>query len=86
MLAVQLRKGDTLIVRTRDGYEMTAEVSRIDLSTCELKLNGPAWFEWQCERLPDKSIPVREFGPDKSQGDYLRQMLEGSNGSSSDDP
>lgn len=86
MLAVQLRKGDTLIVRTRDGYEMTAEVSRIDLSTCELKLNGPAWFTWEFDRLPDKAIPVREFGPDKSQGDYLRQMLEGSNGSSSDDP
>lgn len=86
MLAVQLRKGDTLIVRTRDGYEMTAEVSRIDLTSCELKLNGPAWFAWEFDRLPDKAIPVREFGPDKSQGDYLRQMLEGSNGSSSDDP
>lgn len=80
MLAVQLYKGDTLVIRTRDGYEMTAEVSRIDLTSCELKLNGPAWFAWEFDRLPNKANPVQEFGPDKSQGDYLRRMIDGEGG------
>ena len=86
MLAIQLYKGDELLIRTRDGYEMTVELSRIDQTSAELKLHGPAWFQFVRTAVSDKPHVLPEFGSDKSQSDYLRSMLENQNGSLDNDP
>lgn len=86
MLSFQLRPGDFITVTTQDGFECQLILKKVDRNSVEVGLAGPQWFRFVRTKVKPETHRKREFGPDKSQGDYLRQMLEGSNGSSSDDP